>query len=54
MSWNTVNAHGFPGLGTEIQLAEDARVIPANVEYFVTLQVQVAFHGLNKQLSRGL
>lgn len=42
------------GLESAIKLAEDAGVIAADVEHFVTLQVQVSVQGLDEQVSRCL
>ena len=44
----------FQLLESAIQLAEDTRMITADVKHFVTLQVQVTVQGLDEKLSRGL
>ena len=55
MSCNTVKARRISrSCELAVQLAEDAGVITADVEYFVTLKVQVAVQSLDEQLSRCL
>ena len=36
-----------------IQAAEDARIVPADEEYFVSLKVEIGIDGIYQQLRRG-
>ena len=44
--------NGSPDPRTGDPSAQDAGVIPANVEHFEVMQVQVAVQGLDEKLSR--